>query len=307
LEYSSELSGAHSTDVYLKLEVFQPIRVFKLRGALNKVLCLSGSSLRKGVITASSGNHGLAVAYVSRMFDVQSVICVPITSNPQKLSAIRECGARVVQSGSNYDEAFQTALSLARREGLTFIHAFDDPDVIAGQGTCGLEIAAQAQHIDFVFVPIGGGGLISGVATALKSILENVTVIGVQTAVVHSMYDSLKAGKRVTAIPRASIADGMMALTPGVHTFGLVRKYVDRIVLVSDNQMKSAIVELIRSARIMVEPAGAAPLAALKKQRPVDQGRVVLLVSGGNISQSLLGEVTCSDQIVSRTRRIRAQ
>lgn len=294
LEYSARLSEQYGHDVYLKLEPFQPIRVFKIRGALNKILTLGDSSLRRGVITASSGNHGLAVAHVSRLFGVHSVICVPINANPQKLSAIKDCGAKVVQSGSNYDEAFAAAQRLKRKGNLTFIHAFDDPDVIAGQGTCGLEIADQAKQFDALYVPIGGGGLISGVGIAIKATVDKTSVIGVQTSAIHSMYDSVRAGRRVTVTPRPTIADGMMALTPGLITFEFVRRLVSRIVLVTDDQLKSAIVELIRSTRVLVEPAGAAPLAGFKATKSQKGKRVILLVSGGNISFSLLRELMCS-------------
>ncbi|HMD78618.1 MAG TPA: pyridoxal-phosphate dependent enzyme, partial [Nitrososphaerales archaeon] len=188
LEQSPGVSQLLGRDVYLKLETFQPTRVFKIRGALNKLLTLGDSALRKGVITASSGNHGFAIAYASRLFGVKAVICVPENVNPQKLSAIKEQGAEIVRFGKGYDEANAHASSKASKEGLTFIHAFNDKDVIAGQGTCGLEIARQLPDLESVVVGIGGGGLISGIAIAVRETLEHSVVYGAETVAIPSMY-----------------------------------------------------------------------------------------------------------------------
>jgi threonine dehydratase len=292
LEQSPGVSKLLGRDVYLKLETFQPIRVFKIRGALNKLLTLGDSARRKGVITASSGNHGFAIAYASRLFGVKAVICVPENVNPQKLMAIKEQGAEIVRFGSGYDDAYAHATFRASREGLTFVHAFNDTDVIAGQGTCGLEIARQLPDLESVVVGIGGGGLISGVAIAVKEALERSTVYGAETVAIPSMYESLKAGRPVKIEPGKTIADGMQAAIPGVLTFEAVRKYVDRIGLVNDLELEDAIYDLLTLGRVLAEPAGASPLAAMKGPlRTVKSMKTVLVVSGGNISVDLLSSI----------------
>ena len=293
LEASASLSRDLGREVFLKLETFQPIRVFKIRGALNKLLSLGDSSLRRGVVTASSGNHGFAIAYASRMFGTKAVICVPQNVNPQKVAAIEEQGAEVVKAGPGYDAAYKNAVGIARRRGLTFVHAFNDREVIAGQGTCGLEMARQSKGaLDAAVVAIGGGGLISGISIALKGSIEGVKVYGAETKAIPSMYESLREGKRVLVEPKATIADGMQAAIPGELTFAAATKYVDRVGLVDDEQLKEAIYDLLVKARVMAEPAGASPLAAIRRPLKDAAGeRVALVVSGGNISLDLLKEI----------------
>lgn len=292
MEHSKSLSLLCGREVHLKLEVFNPIRVFKLRGAVNKLLCLGDSSLRRGVLTASSGNHGLAVAYAARLFGARAVVCVPDKANPQKVSAIEEQGAEVLRVGSNYDQVYENSVKIARRRGLTFVHAFDDREVIAGQGTCGLEISRQLGRADSVVVPIGGGGLISGVAIALKSLSPMFRVYGVETKAVPSMYVSLEKGERTAVKPGRTIADGMQASVPGRLTFEASSRYVDRIALVDDPQIEDAVYELLSAARVLAEPAGASPLAALRGPLRGERGEcTVLVVSGGNISLELLGAI----------------
>lgn len=292
LEYSGLLSATCNREIFLKLEVFQPIRVFKIRGALNKLLILGDSALKRGLITASSGNHGLAIAYSSRIFRVKAVICVPENANPQKVAAIEEQGAEIIKSGVNYDAANENALKIADRRGLTFIHAFDDRDVIAGQGTCGLEILQQVSKVDSAVVAIGGGGLISGISIALKNSVEKVWVYGAETKSIPSMYKSIEKGERVQARPRPTIADGMQASMPGVLTFEAATRFVDKIGLVTDSQLKDAIYELLVKARTLAEPAGASPLAAIKGPLRKEKGKsMVLVISGGNISLGLLSQI----------------
>lgn len=292
LEFSGRLSEQCGRTVYLKLEVFQPIRVFKIRGALNKLLSLGDSALRRGVITASSGNHGLAIAYGCRMFGIKAVICIPHKANPQKVSAIEEQGAEVVRAGENYDEVYENTLKIAALRKLTFLHAFDDRDVIAGQGTCGLEIASQGKDVDSVIVAIGGGGLISGISIALKHTIKDVMVYGAETKAIPSMFESLKKGQRVLVKPKRTIADGMQASIPGILTFEAATRFVDKIGLIDDQQIKDAIFDLLFKARVLAEPAGASPLAALKGPlRKAKGDSTVLVVSGGNISLELLSQV----------------
>jgi threonine dehydratase len=291
LEYSVKISESLGREVLLKLECFQPIRVFKIRGALNKLLSLDDNSLRRGVITASSGNHGFAMAYAGRLFGVRTVVCVPDNVNREKLKAIQEQGAEIVRSGSGYDETYENALREAKRRGLTFVHAFNDRDVIAGQGTCGLEIARQAKGVDSAIVAIGGGGLISGIAIALKSI-GRIAVYGAETTAIPSMFESVKECRPVRVAPKATIADGMQASVPGDLTFSAVSRYVDKIGLVDDEQIMDAIYELLVDGRVLAEPAGASPLAALRGPLRHENGeRTVLVVSGGNISIDLLRTV----------------
>jgi len=297
LESSKGISSLIGRDVYLKLETFQPIRVFKIRGALNKLLSLSDSELRRGVITASSGNHGFALAYTSQMFGISATVCVPESINPQKLRAIKEQGAEVIKSGSGYDETYENAVATARKRGSTFVHAFNDGAVIAGQGTCGLEIARQLPDLDAATIAIGGGGLIAGIAIALKETLSNVQVFGAETQAIPSMYESLEQGRMVHIDPKPTIADGMQAAVPGELTFEAAKRYVDKIGLVSDSELKDAIYDLLLLARITAEPAGASPLAAMKGPlRDVVSEKVVLVISGGNISLDLLSSILANRQ-----------
>ncbi|MBI3840452.1 MAG: threonine/serine dehydratase [Thaumarchaeota archaeon] len=292
LEYSKGISDLLHRETYLKLESFHPIRVFKIRGAVNKLLCLGESSLKKGVCTASSGNHGFAVAYASRLFGAKATICVPDNVNPQKLRAIQEQGAEVLRSGSGYDETYENALVTARKRDLTFIHAFNDGQIIAGQGTCGLEIAKQLPDVDAAVVAIGGGGLISGIAIALKAALKGVSVYGAETVAIPSMLESLSAGRPVKVNPQPTIADGMQASIPGSLTFEAVRRHVDGIGLVKDPELEEAIYDLLVLARVLAEPAGAAPLAVMKGSlKEAKAEKIVLVVSGGNISVKLLSSI----------------
>jgi threonine dehydratase len=292
LENSKGISNLLGRDVYLKLETFQPVRVFKIRGALNKLQCLGDAELRKGVITASSGNHGFAIAYASRIFGVRAFICVPENVNPQKLRAIEEQGAEIIRFGSGYDETYENAIATSKKRDLTFIHAFNDAEIIAGQGTCGLEIARQLPDLNSATVAIGGGGLIAGIAIALKESLENVQVFGAETKSIPSMYESLSQGRMVHVDPHPTIADGMQAAIPGELTFEAARRYVDKIGLVTDEELEDAIYDLLLLGRVTAEPAGASPLAAMKGPLRHERGeKTVLVISGGNIALDLLNSI----------------
>jgi threonine dehydratase len=280
LEYSAGISHLLGRETYLKLETWLPIRVFKLRGAINKLLALPDSALKRGVLTASSGNHGFAIAYASKLFGTRAVICVPENVNPQKLSAIQEQGAEVIRYGRGYDEAFEHALETAKKRGLTFIHAFNDRDVIAGQGTCGLEMVRQLPD------------LISGVAIATKESIPGCHVYGAETVAIPSMYESLKEGSPRRITPKSTIADGMQAAVPGELTFEAVRKYVDEIGLVTDPELEDAVYDLLTLGRVLAEPSGASPLAAVKGPlKGIPGEKLVLVVSGGNISVDLLRSI----------------
>jgi threonine dehydratase len=292
LEYSKGVSELLGREVYLKLETSLPIHVFKLRGAMNKLLTLPDSALSRGVVTASSGNHGLAIAYAAKLFGVKAAVCVPEAVNPQKLMAIEEQGAEVIRAGSGYDQAYENAVATASKRGLTFIHAFNDRDVIAGQGTCGLEMSRQLPDLEAATVAIGGGGLISGIAIALRGALPRSLVYGAETVAIPSMYESVKAGKMQRVVPGPTIADGMQAAIPGELTFEATRRLVSKIGLVNDLELEDAIFELLALARVLAEPAGASPLAAMKGPLREEPGRkVALVISGGNISVDLLRSI----------------
>jgi threonine dehydratase len=292
LEYSKGVSELIGRDAYLKLETSLPIHVFKMRGAMNKLLSLPDRDLRRGVITASSGNHGLAIAYASKLFGIKACVCVPESVNPQKLRAIEEQGAEIIRKGSGYDEAYENARALSDKRGLTFVHAFDDGDVIAGQGTCGLEIARQLPGVDAVTVAIGGGGLISGIAIAVKSLVPRVRVYGAETVAIPSMYESIRRGVISRVVPKPTIADGMQSAAPGGLTFEAAKKYIDRIGLVTDQELEDAIYDLLTLSRVLAEPAGASPLAAMKGALRDEPGsKAVLVISGGNISVDLLRSI----------------
>ncbi len=292
LEHSPGISGLLGRETYLKLETGLPTRVFKLRGAINKLLTMPDSALKKGVLTASSGNHGLAIAYASRLFATRAVVCVPENVNPQKLRAIQEQGAEVIRYGRGYDETFAHALETARKRGMTFVHAFNDRDIIAGQGTCGLEMVRQLPDLGSAVVAIGGGGLISGVAIAAKESIPGCHVYGAETVAIPSMYESLRQGSPQKVTPRPTIADGMQAAIPGELTFEAVRKYVDRVGLVTDLELEDAVYDLLTMGRVLAEPSGASPLAAVKGPlKDIPAGKLVLVVSGGNISVDVLRSI----------------
>ncbi len=292
LEYSKGISGILGRETYLKLETYLPIRVFKLRGALNKLLSLPDSALKRGVITASSGNHGFAIAYASRVFGVKATICVPENANPQKVRAIEDQGAEIIRHGPGYDAAYEYAITTADKRGLTFVHAFNDRDVMAGQGTCGLEMTRQLPDMDSAAVAIGGGGLISGVSIAVKGSLPKARVYGAETIAIPSMYESIEKGSIRTVDPKPTIADGMQSASPGELTFEAVRRHVDRIGLVSDPELEDAIYELLTLGRVLAEPAGASPLAAMKGSLRGEPGKkLILVISGGNISIDLLRSI----------------
>lgn len=299
IEYSRGISDLLGRETYLKLETFLPIRVFKLRGAMNKLLSLPKAELERGVMTASSGNHGMAVAYASKLFGVRASVCVPERANPQKVRAIEDQGAELIRFGDGYDAAYDHAQALAKERGMTFVHAFNDREVIAGQGTCGLEIARQLREPASVVVPIGGGGLISGISIAVKESSPGSAVYGAETMAIPSMYESLEKGKMQTVVPRQTIADGMQAATPGELTFEAVRRHVAKVVLVTDDEIEDAIFDLLSRARVLAEPSGASPLAAAKGPlKGVGEGKLVLVISGGNISLDLLRSV-----LVKREKR----
>jgi threonine dehydratase len=284
--------GAHlGTEVLLKLECFTPIRTFKLRGALVKLQSLEVNGITGSVVTASAGNHGLAVARAARLFGRPAVICVPSGANPQKMGLIAAEGARVVEGGVDYQAAFENCLRIAEAESMTVVPAYDDPSVIAGQGTIGLELVDSGVPFDTVIMGIGGGGLISGVAAALKQLQPGIRVIGVQPEGADSMLRSVEAGRIVELERVQTIADGLGARKPGQQTLAHTQRYVDQLLRVSDADLLEAMRFLLREERIVAEPAGAAGVAALLKYGVQDLGRVAVIISGANIADSLFAEI----------------
>lgn len=289
LQHSRAFTDKARCHVYLKIESIQPIRAFKVRGALNKLIRLPEAQRAAGVITASAGNHGMGVAYAATVFKVPATVYVPETANPFKVQAIHRLGARVVPAGRNYSGAYAEALSAQRDSGATFIHAYDDPDVVAGQGTIAPELLADLEDFDTVLVPIGGGGLIGGIALYLKAKKPGIKVIGVEPSGADAMHRSLRAGSIVTLERVNTIADGLAASAPGELTFELAQRYVDEVILVEEAEMLRAIRLLFEWEHLLAEPAGAAALAALLyHHRPAPNERVVVILSGGNVTDEVM-------------------
>ncbi len=284
---SPPLSRKTGLEVYLKLECFQPIKVFKIRGAYNKV---SGLKERK-VVAASSGNHGIAVAYASHLLGKKCTVVVPETAVREKVETISDFGAEVVQAGRLSGEREAKAREIAAATGAAFVHPFNDADVIAGQGTCGLEIAEQLPDFDSVLVPVGGGGLISGISTALKSLRPKAKVFGVEPEGAPKLTRSLRERHIVTIPSPSSLADGLIPSALGELTYRACSKYVDGVFTASEEEIFKATQAMVKTARIIAEPSGAAPLAPLLTGTKGLGGRVVLVVSGGNISQELLRRI----------------
>lgn len=278
-------------NLYIKSENLQKTGSFKIRGAYNKIRMLSPEEAKRGVIACSAGNHAQGVALSATRLGIRSVICMPEGAPILKVEATRGYGAEVVLVPGIYDDAAREAERLSREEGLTFAHPFNDPYVIAGQGTIGLEILEQVPDVEQIVVPIGGGGLISGVAAAVKSMRPNVKVIGVQAAAVPSMFVSQRSGEITTVRDGATIADGIHVLTPGDLTFRMVRDLVDEIVTVSEDEIAAAIVSLLEGPKTVAEGAGATTVAAYLFNRVDTARNTVALVSGGNVDITTLSRI----------------
>ena len=298
------LSKKTSAEIFLKLECFQPTGVFKIRGAFNIELENLEKIRRTGVVTASSGNHGFSVAYAAKALGVDCTVVVNSGANPDKLRMIELHGAKIVEDGPTTDSIISKARELAKERGSFFIHPFDDPSIIAGQGTCGLEILEDVSALDTVIVPVGGGGLISGISTAFRAISPNCKVIGVEATGVPSLYESIKKKRLVTIEHPATIADGLIGQTIGKMNFEICERNVDDVVLVSDDQMREAVKSLLLDAHILAEPSGAAPVAALLSgaYKPRIGERIALVISGGNIAYTLLHDLL-DEAFSSRVRK----
>ncbi len=283
---------APDCELYLKPENLQITGSFKVRGSAYKIAMLSDEEKVKGVIACSAGNHAQGVALAATKNGIKSLICLPDSAPISKIEATKGYGAEVCLVEGCYDDAYQKALELRDREGYTFVHPFDDENVIAGQGTIALEILNELDNIDAIVVPIGGGGLISGIAYTVKQIRPSVKVYGVQAAGAPSMYRSVKDGEMECLQGVSTIADGIAVKQPGENTFALVREYVDEIALVSDDEVASSILALIEKQKMIAEGAGAVAVAAVMSRKFDLKGkRVVAVVSGGNIDVTSLSRV----------------
>ncbi|MGA2886503.1 MAG: threonine ammonia-lyase [Terracidiphilus sp.] len=291
-QLSSDLSELTGLPLHLKLENLQRTGAFKERGALNKLLTLSQVERERGVITASAGNHAQGVAFHAAARGIRAQIVMPLATPQIKVAATRGFGAEVILHGASYDEACEEALRRRIEEDRTFIHPFDDPEVISGQGTIGLELLEQVPDIEAVVVPIGGGGLISGIGCALKETNPKIRVIGVEPEKLPSMLRAREAGAPITINAEATVADGIAVRRAGDLTLPLVSRYVDEIVTVDDEEIASAILILLEKEKTLAEGAGAAALAALLQAKTnLRNRRTVVLVSGGNIDVTLLAKI----------------
>jgi threonine dehydratase len=284
------LDDETGVEVRLKAEIFQRTGSYKIRGPLNKLALLSEDERARGVVCSSAGNHAQGVALAASMLGIRAVVCMAENATPAKVAATRGYGAEVVQHGTIWDEADEKARELVERDGLVYVHPFDDLDLIAGQGTLGLEILDDCPQVELVVVPIGGGGLISGVATAVKRARPDVRVIGVESADGPAMKASIDAGELVTLERCDTVIDGLRVKRVGRHTFELVRRFVDEIVTVPDAVIFENVLWLMARTKLVVEGAAAAPVAALRSGAlaPAPGTKAVCILSGGNIDLSRL-------------------
>jgi threonine dehydratase len=290
--HSETFSALTNNSIFLKLDNQQRTGAFKERGALNKLLTLTPEERSRGVIAASAGNHAQGVAYHAGRHKIHARIVMPLPTPLTKVSATRAYGAEVLLHGTNYDEAYEKAVEQSKEDRLTLIHAFDDDAVIAGQGTLGLEILQQHPSIEVIVAPIGGGGLIGGIACAVKETNPAVQIFGVQPSRIPSMKAAVAEGKPVTLKSAKTIADGIAVRRAGERTLPLVQKYVDDIVTVEEEEIANAILLLLEREKTLAEGAGAAAIAAvLNRKLPLQGKRIAVLVCGGNIDVTLLSRI----------------
>ncbi|HEX2973131.1 MAG TPA: threonine ammonia-lyase [Tepidisphaeraceae bacterium] len=290
--YSLSLSRICECQVYCKVDHLQMTGSFKERGARNKLKLLSDEQRQGGVIAASAGNHALALAYHGRELGIPVTVVMPRWAPIVKVSNCRSFGAQIIQHGESYDEAKRHALELASQKQLMFVHGFDDPAIIAGQGTVGLEILEDVPDVDAVIVPVGGGGLIAGVASAIKALRPEVRVIGVEPKAAPTLYESLRQGRVMHIKTEPTLADGLAIAEVGRLCFEAAQRFVDQVVLVDELQIATSILRLLELEKMVVEGAGAVPLAAaLDPALELKGKKVVLVLSGGNIDVTLISRI----------------
>ena len=290
--YSETLSELTEGDVYLKLENLQQSGSFKIRGAYNKMIHLSDEEKDCGVVASSAGNHAQGVAISASKLGIKSTIVMPKSAPFAKIYATRKYGGEVVLHGEVYDEAYEKAIEIQKAAGMTFVHPFNDPYVITGQGTIGLEIMEEQPDLDVILVPIGGGGIAAGVALAAKTINPNVKVIGVQTKNAPSMYESLRCGHVEVMPVNKTIADGIAVGEPGELTFSIIKEYVDEIITVSETEISQAVLLLLENCNLVCEGAGAVSVAAImSKKLDLKDKKVGAILSGGNIDINMIESI----------------
>ncbi len=291
--YSETLSRATGTKLWLKLENLQMTGSFKERGAANRLMTMDAADRARGVVCASAGNHAQAVAYHAQRLKIAATIVMPELTPLVKVASTRSFGPRVILHGANYDEAYDKAREIEAAENLVFVHPFDDEGVMAGQGTVGLELLEQNPYLEAVIVSVGGGGLAAGVAVAIKETNPRIKVYGVETSVLASMKVALETGAPVMLPPARTIAEGIAVRRAGVKTVEIVKKYLDDIVLVDEEEIAEAILALLEREKTVAEGAGAAPLAALLHKRiPSLLGKkVAAIIGGGNIDVNVISRI----------------
>ncbi|WP_226527538.1 threonine ammonia-lyase [Metabacillus niabensis] len=292
LDYSHTFSHLSQNEVYLKLENLQKTGSFKVRGSYNKLTSLTKEDLSKGVVAASAGNHAQGVAYSSQMLGIPCTIVMPKGAPLSKVLATKQYGAEVILEGSVFDEALAYALEYCERINGTFIHAFDDDEVIVGQGTVGLEILEQLPEVDAIICPVGGGGLIAGVAMTVKQMNPNVSVYGVQTLACPSMKQSLLQNKPVMVEATPTMADGIAVKKPGKRNFDIIKQYVDDIVCVDEMEIARSMLMLLERNKLLVEGSGASPVAALLYEKLHIKGKkITAVLSGGNVDVHFISKI----------------
>ena len=290
--HSHALSRLAGSPVFLKLENLQRTGAFKERGALNKLLCLAPEERARGLVTASAGNHAQAVAYHASRLGLRAEIWMPLTTPLVKVSATQSHGAEVVLHGTSFDETYEASIEHCRKRGATFIHPFDDEDVIAGQGTIALELLEQVPALEVVLAPVGGGGLISGMAVALKALKPTIRVVGVQSALIPSMVLAASEGHPVTLPAVSTVADGIAVRSAGEKTLPLVKKYVDDLIVADEEEIAAAILFLLEREKMLSEGAGACGVAALLSGKiSLSEKTAAVVISGGNLDVTLLSRI----------------
>ncbi len=291
LTYSPIFSQLVGSEVYLKSEFQQKTGSFKIRGAYYKIKSFTDAEKKKGVVTASAGNHAQGVAFASSLENIPCTVVMPKNASPAKVSATRGYGAKVILEGKNYDESWIKAKQIAEETDANIVHAFDDPHVIAAQGVIGLEILEDLPDVDEIYVPIGGGGLAAGILLAIKTKNPEIKVIGVQSKSFPAMKNSLETGKLQSVEGERTIADGIAVKKPGQVTFNIIKELIDEIVLVDDAHIVKTMFLLMERTKIVVEPAGAAGLAYLLEAKQSPGKKVVPILCGGNVDMYLLGQI----------------
>lgn len=305
LDLSSTFSGMTGGSIYLKCENRQKTGSFKIRGASNKIAALMENGGVNSVVASSAGNHAQGVACAAKKFGIPATIVMPKTAPIAKVQATESYGAKVVLAGDCYDDAYKAACEICEKENATFLHPYNDLDVIAGQGTLGLEIVGDLPTVDMIIVPAGGGGLLAGVAACVKQINPRIEVIGVQAEGADAIAQSFKEKRYISTDTVSTIADGIAVKAPGDITVELINRYADNVVTVTDNEISEAILLLMERCKQIVEPSGATPVAAVLKGKVDVKGkRVVCLLSGGNIDVSFI-QCIIEQGLVARHRRLR--